>query len=228
MDRRLLQGGGIPMNLPGFDPLATNLGRGLSRRTTLRHLGGGGLVAAMLGAVGLERRGAAAQEATPAAATVTWQTLHLEVDYMPDGPVSIVRAGGGPPQRGDHFYNDAPIYAAGDAGGTRIGTYECFGPWTHAATEQGAPDNRLTIVQFHLDEGNLAGLINETAPAVTAGNAGSVLGGTGAYLGALGTFTQVVLPAEAGPPASPAAGGTPAAAPAVQRATFDLLLPKVG
>src|SRR5262249_26768215 len=126
MVRRSLQGG-IPMHLPGFDPLVAPLARGLSRRTALRRLRGGGLAAALLGAVGLERGGVAAKEATPTAATVTWQTLHLEVEVMPHDPVSIVRAGSGPPQRGDHFYVDAPIYAAGDAGGTRIGTYECFG-----------------------------------------------------------------------------------------------------
>ena len=163
---------------------------------------------------------------TPTAATVTWQTLHLEVELMPQAPVSIVRAGSGPPQRGDRFYNDAPIFAAGDAGGTRIGTYECFGPWTHPATETGAHDNRLTTVQYQFADGAIAGLINETAPAVTTANVGSVLGGTGAYLGALGTSPRPSSPAA--PPASPAAGATPAAAPSVQRATFDLLLPKIG
>src|SRR5262249_39547724 len=154
----------------------------------------------------------AAQGATPAAATVTWQTLHLEVDFVANSPVSIVRAGSGPPQRGDHFYNDATLYAAGDAGGTQIGIYACFGPWTHGSAEQAAPGNRLTVVQFHFDEGNLAGLINETAPAVTAGNIGSVLGGTGAYLGAMGTFTQVLQPPSATPMASPAPGAVAAGA----------------
>lgn len=212
------------MHLPALNPLVAPLARGLSRRTALRRLGGGGLAAA-LAAVGLERRGAAAQQATPTAATVTWQTLHLEVDFVANSPVSIVRAGGGPPQRGDHFYNDATLYAAGDAGGTKIGTYQCFGPWTHASTEKGAPDNRLTVVQFHLDAGILAGLINEMAPAVTAGNLGSVLGGTGAYLGALGTFTQVLQPPAATPAATPVPGTVAAGA---VRCTFDLLLPKVG
>jgi hypothetical protein len=212
------------MDLSRFDSFTTTLSRALSRRAALRGLGGGGLAASLFGAVGLERVNAASQM-TPTAVTVTWQTLHLEFEIMPQAPVSIVRAGGGPPQRGDRFYNDAPIFAAGDAGGTRLGTYECFGPWTHAATEKGAHDNRLTTVQYQFDDGSLAGLINETAPAVTTANVGSVLGGTGAYLGALGTFTQAVI---SGPPASPAAGATPAAAPSVQRATFDLLLPKMG
>ena len=212
------------MEFPRIDSLAASLSHGFSRRAALRRLGAGGIAAGLLGAVGLERR-AAAQSGTPAPATVTWESLHLEVDLIPDAPVSIVRAGSGPPQRGDHFYNSAKIFAAGDAGGTQIGTYECFGPWTHPGTEQGAKDNRLTAVQYQLSDGVIAGLINETAPAVTAANVGSILGGAGAYLGALGSFTQVVI-SSGGPAASPTAGATPKAAPTVQRGTFDLLLPK--
>ena len=38
-------------------------------------------------------------------------------------PVTITRAGSGPPQRGDFFHVDAPIFASGDANGTEIGRY---------------------------------------------------------------------------------------------------------
>ena len=214
------------MDLSRFDSFATTLSRALSRRAALRGLGGGGLAAGLLGAVGLERVNAASQM-TPTAVTVTWQTLHLEFEIMPQAPVSIVRAGSGPPQRGDHFYNDAPIFATGDAGGTRIGTYECFGTWTHASTEKGAHDNRLTTVQYQFDDGSLAGLINENSAGGYDGQRG------------LGSWRNRRLPRRVwepsrrpssppAPPASPTAGGTPAAAPAVQRATFDLLLPKMG
>jgi hypothetical protein len=61
------------------------------------------------------------------------------------------------------------------------------------------------------------GLINEFG---TEQSVGAVQGGTGKYLGALGTFTQ-------NPP--PASGEGAAATPAPDgfRATFDLILPNV-
>ena len=86
---------------------------------------------------------------------------HLEVLFTPVDPVTITRAGGGPPQRGDHFYVDGPIFAAGDVNGTQIGTYQCFGAWTTAADDALAPNQRLTTVQFLLDDGAIVGLANE-------------------------------------------------------------------
>ena len=76
-------------------------------------------------------------------------------------PVTITRAGGSPPQRGDFFHVDAPIFASGDANGTEIGRYQCFGAWTHAANDAAAADQRFTSVQFHLAGGAIMGIINE-------------------------------------------------------------------
>ena len=196
---------------------------GLSRRVVLGRVAGGG-AAALLAAVVPRRGGAAAQEATPMAAPAGWRTEHLEVDFTPHDPVSITRAGGGPPQRGDWFYIDAEIYAAGDVNGTRIGTYQCFGAWTAADDDTSAPSLRLTTIQFRLDDGSIMGLINEFG---TEQHIGAVQGGTGRYAGALGTFEQVLL--QAPTPATPGAeAATPMPGQAVFRAIFDLILPNVG
>jgi len=148
---------------------------------------------------------------------------HLEVDYTPVDPVTITRAGGGPPQRGDHFYVDGAIYAMGDVNGTRIGTYQCFGAWTAAADDAVAPIQRLTTVQFLLDDGAIVGLANE---AGTIGSFGAVHGGTGRFVGASGTFRQNGLqnPTPGVVPA-PGAPGTPGPGQYVLRAVFDLILP---
>jgi hypothetical protein len=193
--------------------------RSISRRTALRA----GAVAGAAGVsmtVGAARPVHAAQEATPAA----MRREHLEVDYTPVDPVTITRAGGGPPQRGDHFYVDGPIYAAGDVNGTRIGTYQCFGAWTAAADDAVAPIQRLTTVQFLLDDGAIVGLANE---AGTIGSFGAVHGGTGRFVGASGTFRQNGLqnPTPGVVPA-PGAPGTPGPGQYVLRAVFDLILPQ--
>jgi len=162
----------------------------------------------------------AAQDATPTG----MRREHLEVDYTPVDPVTVTRAGGGPPQRGDHFYVDGPIYAAGDVNGTRIGTYQCFGAWTAAADDADAPIQRLTTVQFLLDDGAIVGLANE---AGTMGSFGAVHGGTGRFVGASGTFQQngVQNPT---PGVVPTVGapGTPGPGQYVLRAVFDLVLPQ--
>jgi hypothetical protein len=168
----------------------------------------------------------AAQEAAPAG----WRTEHLEVEFTPGTPlppVSITLAGAGPPQRGDWFYIDSPLYAAGDAGGTQIGTYQCFGAWTQSATDTAAPDLRLTTVQYRFDDGSIMGLINELGADPNA-IVGAVQGGTGIYTGALGTFQQLPGPGVTALPATPEATGTPPSAMDVVRATFDLILPDLG
>ena len=190
---------------------------GLSRRTALRHTGAA-TAAAVLGAVGLSRR-TVAQEV----ASAGWRTEHLEFEITPQDPVTIPRAGSGPPQRGDWFYVDAPIYAVGDVGGTQVGTYQCFGAWTHASDDATAHDLRLTTVQFRFDDGTIMGLINELGADPTT-TFGAVQGGTGAYIGALGSFQQ--LPGT--PPATPSAGTPPAVVPNVVLTTFELLLPDLG
>ena len=193
----------------------------VSRRSALRAGAAAGAVGAGL-AVGAAGPGRAAAQAGG------WRTEQLEVDFAPANPVSITLAGGGPPQRGDWFFIDAPIYAAGDVNGTQIGTYECFGAWVAASDDTAAPALRLTTVHFRLDDGSIMGLINEFG---TGQHIGAVQGGTGRYTGALGTFTQA--PGGAGPevatPGAPAPDpGTPAAGQSVFRATFDLILPNVG
>jgi hypothetical protein len=215
------------MDMSRFDSLTALLTRGLSRRAALQRLGGSGLAAAVLGTVALERSAAAAQ-ATPPAPPPGWHSEHLVIEVTPVNAVTITRAGSGPPQRGDFFYVDAPIFAAGNVNGTEIGRYQCFGVWTHAATDTSATDQRLTSVQFRFAEGAITGIGNEGG---TANYLGSVQGGTGKYTSALGSFQQTVIsggvPGVATPGATPAAPtpGTPAAGQIVVHTVFDLLLP---
>ena len=193
----------------------------ISRRTALRagaaaSAAGVGMTVTSAGSVH------AVQEATPAG----MQSEHLEVVFTPADPVTITLAGGGPPQRGDYFYVDGPIYAAGDVNGTQIGMYHCFGAWTTAADDTDAPYQRLTTVQFLMDEGSIMGLINELGTEQVS-NVGAVQGGTGRFAGALGTFQQ--LPGEGaaeGTTATPGPG-TPGAGQNVVRAVFELMLLQV-
>ncbi|MGH2615433.1 MAG: hypothetical protein ACRDJC_09360 [Thermomicrobiales bacterium] len=190
----------------------------ISRRTALRAGAAAGAagVSITAGAAGPTR---AAQDATPAG----MRREHLEVEWTPVDPVTITRAGGGPPQRGDHFYVDGAIYAAGDVNGTRIGTYQCFGAWTAAADDVDTPTQRLTTVQYKFDdESAIMGLINE---AGTADSIGAVMGGTGRFMGATGTFQQITVQPPGDDP-SPGAPGTPGPGQFVLRTTFDLILPQ--
>jgi hypothetical protein len=195
----------------------------LSRRGALR-------ASAAAGAAGVVLAGSAAAPSRVAAAQEgAWRTEHLEVDFTPHDGVDITRAGGGPPQRGDWNYIDAEIYAADDVNGTQIGTYQCFGAWTAAADDTEAPNQRLTTIQFRLDDGTIMGLINEVG---TEQHVGAVQGGTGSYTGALGTFEQVEpyapTPATPGAEAATPMPGTPTPGQTVVRAIFDLILPNVG
>jgi hypothetical protein len=159
-------------------------------------------------------------------------TEHLEVHVVVANPVNITLAGGGPPQRGDYFYIDGPIYAADDIGGAQIGQYNCFGAWTTAADDTAAPYQRLTTVQFLLNDGSIMGLINEggSDPDIKVG---AIQGGTGRYTGAVGTFQQFIeqgtTPGVATPgSAAGEAAATPAPAGTVVRAVFELMLPAQG
>ena len=190
----------------------------ISRRTALRagaaaSAAGVGMTVAAAGPV------RAAQDATPAG----MRSEHLEVVFIPADPVTITLAGGGPPQRGDYFYVDGPIYAVEDVNGTQLGMYHCFGAWTTAADDTAAPYQRLTTVQFLMDEGSIMGLINELGTEQVS-TVGAVQGGTGRYTGALGTFQQLPTedPAEGATPAP----GTPGAGQNVVRAVFELMLPQ--
>jgi hypothetical protein len=193
--------------------------RPISRRTALRAGAAAGAagVSMTIGAAGSVR---ASQDDTPPG----MRSEHFEVVYTPVDPVSITRAGGGPPQRGDYFYVDGPIYASGDVNGTRIGTYQCFGAWTAAADDLDAPIQRLTTVQFQLADGIITALVNE---AGTTGAFGAIQGGNGRFLGAIGTVQQIGVqppgPAEDAPPNIP---GTPNPGQYVLRAVFDLMLPQ--
>ena len=192
----------------------------ISRRTALRAGAAAGAAGVSM-TVGAASPVRAAQDATPDG----MRREHLEVDWTPVDPVSITLAGGGPPQRGDHFFVDGAIYAAGDVNGTRIGTYQCFGVWTAAADDVDAPNQRLTTVQYMLDqEGAIMGLINE---AGTGGPDGAVQGGTGRFVGATGTFQQITMQGPTpGVVATPGAPGTPGPGQFVLRAVFDLVLPQ--
>jgi hypothetical protein len=187
----------------------------ISRRTALRASVAAGAVVTVA--------------AAGSRAVVAQGTEHLEVHVVVFNPVNITLAGGGPPQRGDWFYIDGPIYAADDIGGAQIGMYNCFGAWTHAASDTAAPYQRLTTVQFLMDDGSIMGLINEggTDPDIKVG---AIQGGTGRYAGALGTFQQFIeegtTPGVGTPEAeSDAAAATPAPAGTVVRAVFELMLP---
>ena len=192
----------------------------ISRRAALRagaaaSAAGVGITVAAAGPV------RAAQDATPAG----MQSEHLEVVFTPVDPVTITLAGGGPPQRGDYFYVDGPIYAVDDVNGTQIGKYHCFGAWTSAADATDVPYHRLTTVQYLMDDGAIMGLINEIGADPTS-LVGAVQGGTGRYTGALGTFQQLSVQGPgAGTMATPAPG-TPGAGQNVVRAVFELMLPQ--
>jgi hypothetical protein len=177
----------------------------VSRRSALRTgtaVGAVGVgLAAGAAAIGGPTRGARAAR-------------RFAVDGVVVDPVSIVRAGSGPPQRGDFFFTTARLFQAGETAGPQIGEYQCFGAWTAAGTDTSAPNQRLTTVQFHLDGlGAIMGLINEGG-ADPSGHVGAIQGGTGAFAGALGTFRQELL-----------MGPLPGIAPgqAVFRAHFELL-----
>jgi hypothetical protein len=192
----------------------------LNRRTALRAGAAVSAAGAALAAGAGVPRAAVAQDGG-------WRRESLTVHFTPVDGVSITLAGSGPPQRGDTFYVDGPIYAAGDVNGTQIGTYQCFGHWTNPADATDVPNQRLTTVQYLMDDGSIMGLINELG---TEGDShvGAVQGGTGAYAGALGTFQQVSVPAPEAP-ASPVAAtpvpGTPMPGQNVVEGRFDLLLP---
>jgi hypothetical protein len=164
----------------------------------------------------------AAQEATPAG----MRSEHLEVVFTPSDPVTITLAGGGPPQRGDYFYVDGPIYAVDDVNGTQIGMYHCFGAWTSAADATDVAYHRLTTVQFLMDDGSIMGLINEIGDDPTS-LVGAVQGGTGRFTGALGTFQQLDGPSAAEGTMATPGPGTPGAGQNVVWAVFELILPQI-
>jgi hypothetical protein len=180
----------------------------LGRRAALR-------AGAAVGAMGVSLAGGAIPTA---AQGVAGRTMHLEVDAVIGAPVTITRAGSGPPQRGDWFFVDAVLYDVGATDGPAIGTYQCFGAWTHASTDTSAPDQRFTSVQFSLDgRGAIMGLINE-AGADPSSHVGAVQGGTDDFAGVSGTFRQVNL-------TGAITGVTPGQP--VARGIIDLILPGV-
>ena len=186
------------------------MGKGrVNRRAALRSGAAVGVVGAGL-AVGADNSlfGVSSASAQQSA----WRKEHLEVDFAPADPVSIVQAGSGPPQRGDWFYIDASIYAAGNAGGARIGVYQCMGAWTHDSSDSSAADHRMTVVQYKFADGAIAGLINERDPEPKEGVEGVITGGTGRFVGAAGTFRQLDISEN----------------PPVARGVFELLLPNLG
>ncbi len=191
----------------------------ISRRSALR-------AGAAASAAGVGMTVAAAGPVRAAQDAAGMQSEHLEVVFTPADPVTITLAGGGPPQRGDYFYVDGPIYAVDDVNGTQLGMYHCFGAWTSAADDTDAPYQRLTTVQFLMDDGSIMGLINELGTEQVS-TFGAVQGGTGRYTGALGTFQQLPGPSAAEGTMATPGPGTPAAGQNVVRAVFELMLPQV-
>jgi hypothetical protein len=190
----------------------------ISRRTALR-------AGAAASAAGVGMTVAAAGPVRAAQDATGMQSEHLEVVFTPADPVTITLAGGGPPQRGDYFYVDGPIYAVDDVNGTQIGMYHCFGAWTSAAEATDVPYHRLTTVQYLMDEGSIMGLINEIGDDPTS-LVGAVQGGTGRFTGALGTFQQLDGPSAAEGTTATPGPGTPAAGQNVVWAVFELMLPQ--
>jgi len=188
----------------------------LSRRAALRI---GALTGALGAGLAIGASDSTLSSARPAHAQAgAWRQEKLEVDFTPVEPISMVRAGSGPPQRGDWFYIDAPIFPMGQIGTTQIGTYQCFGAWTRAGSETDAPDQRFTSVQFRFDDGAIMGLINEGGKDPSA-HVGAVQGGTGRFAGALGTFRQINL-------TGVISGVTPGQA--AVRGVLELMLPNPG
>ena len=186
---------------------ATSIASRLTRRRAALRAG------AVVGALGAS---AALGPARAASQDVSGRMMHMELDSVVGTPVSIVRAGRGPPQRGDWFFVDAVLYDVDATDGPPIGNYQCFGAWTHAGTETSAADQRFTSVQFDLaGRGAIMGLINE-AGADPAGHVGAVQGGTGEFAGVSGTFRQVNLTGAI----TGVTPGTP-----VFRGVFDLIMP---
>src|SRR5215207_7051454 len=170
---------------------STSTKRPISRRTALRagaaaSAAGVGMTVAAAGPV------RAAQDATPAG----MRSEHVEVVFTPADPVTITLAGGGPPQRGDYFYVDGPVYAADDVNGTQIGMYHCFGAWTSAADDTAAPYQRLTTVQFLMNEGAIMGLINELGTEDPAEGATPAPGTPGAGQNVVRAVFDLMLPAQ--------------------------------
>jgi hypothetical protein len=96
------------------------------------------------------------------------------------------------PSRGDVMSAQGAVYAAGDAGGERIGTFYFFGSVT-AETEHFATAANHLYVVGHIelfDRGTLAvtgvtSFFNESTVAIT--------GGTGSYASASGQCTTVTI-----------------------------------
>jgi hypothetical protein len=188
----------------------------LSRRAALRI---GALTGALGASLAVGSGGSTLGTARPVHAQAgAWRQEKLEADFTPVDPISMVRAGSGPPQRGDWFYIDAPIFPMGQIGTTQIGTYQCFGAWTRTASDVDVPDQRFTSLQFRFDDGAIMGIINEGGKDPSA-HVGAVQGGTGRFAGALGTFRQINL-------TGVISGVTPGQA--AVRASFDLMLPNPG
>lgn len=200
-------------------PAVDKRGTRFNRRQALRM--GAAVGAAGAGvAAGLSGPGSAPAPAQAQASA--WKTMHLELDVVTATNEFITQAGSGPPQRGDWQYADGKIYAGGDAGGTQLGTYQCYGGWTSAFSDTGLAGNRLVAIQFLLSgRGSIMGMINEGSPDASKNLVGAVSGGTGDFTGALGTFQQFILM----PPTPTSTAGRNQGA--VLHGVFDLMLPNM-
>jgi len=123
--------------------------------------------------------------------------------------VTTLRADSGTPQRGDFFHTSGLLLAPGQTEGPEIGEWQCRAVWTSSQGDMSARHNLYCTFFYELfGRGAIAGITNRGG-AEPLSHIGAVVGGTGEFFGASGSWQQE--PVRAG----------------VTRQVFDLILPEV-
>lgn len=139
----------------------------------------------------------AALVVVPRVAGQETDSFEFEVVMVGESFERAVSAGNDPseegfPSRGDIMSAQGSVYAAGDAGGERIGTFYFFGSMTAETDHFATAANHLYVVG-HIelfDRGTLA--VTGVASFYTS-NTVAITGGTGAYASASGQCTSVTI-----------------------------------